>query len=607
MSTNTTKKEAFDPDFLRKKYAEERAIRLRPDGNQQYQEMKGEFSYFLEDPYIGEPIVRDPLQDQVEVAIIGGGLGGLLAGARMREAGIEDIRMIEKGGDFGGTWYWNRYPGAACDIEAYTYLPLLEELGYMPPRKFCDAPEILDHCRRIAEHYRLYDNACLQTGVTEMVWDDSTRLWTIHTDRDDKMKARFVIMVNGPLNRPKLPGIPGIDKFKGHTFHTSRWDYNYTGGNARGGLDGLKDKRVGIIGTGATAVQCVSYLGESAKQVYVFQRTPSGVDPRNDHDTDMEWAASLEPGWQKQRQKDFTAILTGRGGRRGEIDQLDQFDDAWVEMGKIYRRRMREAGKDVPKQKVLEIFEMSNFEKMENIRNRIDEIVKDKETAEALKPWYAFMCKRPCLDDRFLPTFNRDNVKLVDTKGKGVDAITEKGVVVAGVEYEVDCLIFATGFEVGTDYTRRAGYNLIGVGGQSLEDKWKDGMRTLFGIHTRGFPNCFIIGNGQASFTANYPDGLDEGAKHIAYLVKYFKEHDITRCDADAEAEKNWSAEVFGTPAKGPQGGTGCTPGYYNLEGQHDPRARHNQPYGGMMGANSYFERLEQFRDGDRMPGLELS
>jgi len=605
--TTTTSSESFDPDALRNRYKEEREKRLRPDGNKQYQGMTGDYSYFIEDPYVAEPIVRDPLEDEVEVAIIGGGLGGLLAGARLREAGIEDIRMIEKGAGFGGTWYWNRYPGAACDIEAYTYLPLLEELNYMPPRKYCDAPEILEHCNRIAEHYRLYDNSCLQTGVTEMIWDEETRYWTIHTDRNDKIKARFVIMVNGPLNRPKLPGIPGISNFKGHTFHTSRWDYNYTGGDAHGKLTGLKDKRVGVIGTGATAVQCVSYLGEDAKQLYLFQRTPSGVDPRNDHDTDMEWAASLKPGWQKTRQKDFTAILTGRGGRRGEIDQLDQFDDAWVEMGKIYRRRMREAGKDVPKDKVVEIFEMSNFEKMENIRNRIDDIVKDKETAEALKPWYAFMCKRPCLDDRFLPTFNRDNVKLVDTVGQGVDSVTEKGVVVAGVEYEVDCLIFATGFEVGTDYTQRAGYNLIGVDGQSLAEKWKDGMRSLYGIHSRGFPNCFIISNAQASFTANYPDGLDEGAKHIAYLVKYFKENNITRVDPTAEAEKAWSAEVVGTQARGPQGGSSCTPGYYNLEGQHDPRARHNQPYGGMMGANAYFKKIEEFREGDKMPGLELS
>ncbi len=606
MSTNAAL-EAFDPEFLRRKYAAERDKRLRPDGNQQYQEMKGEFSYFLDDPYVENPIVRDPLQDEVEVAIIGGGLGGLLAGARLREAGIEDIRMIEKGADFGGTWYWNRYPGAACDIEAYTYLPLLEELGYLPPRKFCDAPEILAHCRRIAEHYRLYDNACLQTQVDRMVWDEPARRWIIHTDRNDRIRARFVVMVNGPLNRPKLPGIPGIGDFQGHTFHTSRWDYHYTGGDPHGNLTGLRDKRVGIIGTGATAVQCVSYLGEWAKQLYVFQRTPSGVDPRNDHPTDMGWAAGLKPGWQKQRQKDFTAILTGRGGRRGEIDQLDQFDDAWVEMGKIYRRRMREAGKDVPKEKVLEIFELSNFEKMENIRRRVDEIVKDKETAEALKPWYAFMCKRPCLDDRYLPAFNRPNVKLVDTKGMGVDRITAHGVVVDGVEYEVDCLIFATGFEVGTDYTRRAGYDLIGVDGQSLEQKWKDGMVTLFGIHSRGFPNCFISGNGQASFTANYPDGLDEGAKHIAHLVRHFATQGITRVEPTAAAEQAWSAEVAGTQARGPQGGSGCTPGYYNLEGQHDPRARRNQPFGGMMGANLYFERLEAFRQAGDLPGLELS
>ncbi|MAS41497.1 MAG: monooxygenase [Porticoccaceae bacterium] len=600
-------RESFDPEFLRRKYAEEREKRLRSDGNEQYQEIKGEFSYFLDDPYVDTPLVRDPLTDQVEVAIIGGGLGGLLAGARMREAGIEDIRMIEKGADFGGTWYWNRYPGAACDIEAYTYLPLLEELGYMPPRKYCDAPEILAHCRRIAEHYRLYDNACLQTEVKRMVWDDAARRWIIHTDRDDRIQARFVVMVNGPLNKPKLPGIPGIDRFQGHTFHTSRWDYDYTGGDARGNLTGLRDKRVGIIGTGATAVQCVSHLGEWAQQLYVFQRTPSGVDPRNDHPTDREWAASLQPGWQRQRQKDFTAILTGRGGRRGEIDQLDQFDDAWVEMGKIYRRRMREAGKDVPREKVLEVFELANFEKMENVRRRIDEIVEDKETAEALKPWYAFMCKRPCLDDRYLPTFNRPNVQLVDTQGRGVDRITEHGVVVAGIEYAVDCLIFATGFEVGTDYTRRAGYDLIGVGGQSLEDKWRQGMRTLYGIHTRGFPNCFIVGNGQASFTANYPDGLDEGAKHIAHLVKHFEAHGITRVDAAEDAEQDWSAEVYGTEARGPMGGASCTPGYYNLEGQHDPRARHNQPYGGMMGANLYFAKLEAFRQAGDLPGLELA
>ncbi|MBV1878387.1 MAG: NAD(P)/FAD-dependent oxidoreductase [Pseudomonadales bacterium] len=603
----TATQEEFDPVALRQKYDEERQKRLRRDGNEQYQEMKGDFSYFMDDPYVVEPISRAPLEDEVDVVIVGGGLGGLLAGARLREAGVEDIRVIEKASDFGGTWYWNRYPGAACDIEAYTYLPLLEELGYIPPRKYADAPEILSHCQKIAKKYRLYDNACMQTEVQKFIWDEATRRWTIFTNRDDKIKARFVLMVNGPLNRPKLPGIKGISRFKGHTFHTSRWDYNYTGGDAHGNLSGLKNKRVGIIGTGATAIQCVSFLGDAAKQLYVFQRTPSGVDVRNDRPTDMQWANDLAPGWQKKRQKDFTAVLSGRGGRRGENDQLDQFDDAWVEMGKIYRRRMREAGSGVQRSDIAGIYELSNFEKMENVRNRVDEIVKDKTVAEALKPYYAFMCKRPCLDDRYLPTFNRDNVQLVDTNGQGVEAITENGVVVDGVEYEVDCLIFATGFEVGTDYTRRAGYDMIGVDGISLDEKWRNGMISYFGMHSHGFPNCLLIGNGQAAFTANYPDALDEGAKHSAYLIKHFLDHDITRVDVTESVEQQWTAEVVGTKAVTVMGGSSCTPGYYNLEGQHDPRSRYNQPYGGMLGANDYFAKLEAFREADKMPGLILS
>ncbi|MBV1881894.1 MAG: NAD(P)/FAD-dependent oxidoreductase [Pseudomonadales bacterium] len=602
MNTVAPKKEVdFDPVALRKRYDQERDKRLRSDGNEQYQEMKGDFSHFIEDPHVVEPINREPLEDEVDVVIIGGGIGGLLAGARLRESGIEDIRIIEKGAGFGGTWYWNRYPGAASDIEAYTYLPLLEELDYVPPRKFADAPEILSHCNNIAKKYRLYDNACLQTEVQKLVWNEESRRWTILTDRGDKIKARFVLMVNGPLNRPKLPAIKGITDYKGHTFHTSRWDYDYTGGNSHGNLTGLKDKRVGVIGTGATAIQCVSHIGETAKQLFVFQRTPSGVDARNDRPTDPEWAASLKPGWQKKRQKDFTAVLTGQGA------QLDEFDDAWVDLGRIFRRRMQEAGSDFKMEDFSKMYELSNFEKMEDTRSLVDDIVENKETAEALKPYYAYMCKRPCLDDRYLPTFNRDNVKLVDTNGKGVDYITEKGVVVDGVEYELDCLIFATGFEVGTDYTRRAGYDLIGVDGVSLDEKWSKGMSSYQGIHSRGFPNCMLIGNGQAGFTANYPDALDEAAKHMAYLVKHFLDNGITRVETEEQVEKDWTAEVVGTKAVTVMGGSSCTPGYYNLEGQRDPRARYNQPYGGMMGANSYFAKLKAFRKDDKMPGLELS
>lgn len=264
----------FDPNALREKYRAERDKRLRAEGNEQYVEIAGEFAHYLDDPYT-ERIERKPLTDNVEIAIIGGGFGGLLVGARLREAGFDDIRLIEKGGDVGGTWYWNRYPGAACDVESYVYLPLLEELGKIPSEKYAHAAEILQHSRDIATHYDLYRNACLQTEVTELRWDESDDRWVISTDRGDAMRARFVVLANGPLHRPKLPGIPGIEGYRGHSFHTSRWDYEYTGGDENGNLTGLADKRVGIIGTGATAVQCVPHLGAAAKELYVFQRTPS--------------------------------------------------------------------------------------------------------------------------------------------------------------------------------------------------------------------------------------------------------------------------------------------------------------------------------------------
>ncbi|PCJ18147.1 MAG: monooxygenase [Gammaproteobacteria bacterium] len=600
--------ENFDPVALRKRYNEERDKRLREDTNEQYQEVTGKFAHYVDDPNSINPIQRAPLEDQVEVVIIGGGLGGLLAGARLREAGVKDIRIIEKGAEFGGTWYWNRYPGVACDIEACSYLPLLEELNYFPPRKYADGSEVLEHCKKIAHKYDLNDNACMQTEVTQMRWDEATRQWTLFTNRDDRIRARFVIMVNGPLHRPKLPGIEGISNFKGHSFHTSRWDYRYTGGDSKGNLTGLKDKRVGVIGTGATGVQCISHVGESAKQLFVFQRTPSGVDVRNNQPIDQEWANSLQPGWHKKRQKGFTAVLTGSGG------PIDDFDDAWVEIGHIFRKRIQQAGAHFNPAEMTKYFELANFEKMENTRNRVDELVNDKAVAETLKPYYAFLCKRPCLDDRYLPTFNRDNVELVDTDGKGVERITEKGVVVNGKEYQLDCLIFATGFEVGTDFTRRAGYDLIGVDGISLDEKWKDGMSSYHGILSRGFPNCFLISTGQAGFTANVPDSLDESASHIAYLIEHFKDNNITRVEASEAAEKAWVEAVLNsTKRKGNNkepaviGGRACTPGFYNLEGQRDPRARYNQGYGGLIGAHQYFDQLKAFREEGNLPGLELS
>ncbi len=433
----------FDPDALREKYRAEREKRLRADGNQQYKEIAGEFAHYLDDPYVTAGFTREPLTDEVDVVVVGGGFGGLLTGARLREAGVKDVRLIEKGGDFGGTWYWNRYPGAACDVESYVYLPLLEEIGYLPVEKYTRAPEILAHCRAIGKYFDLYANACFQTEVTEMRWDEAASRWIIHTNRGDAMKARYVIMANGPLHRPKLPGIAGVESFKGHSFHTSRWDYEYTGGDSNGGLEGLKDKRVGIIGTGATAVQCVPHLGAAAKQLYVFQRTPSSIDVRGNRPTDPDWASSLTPGWQQRRMDNFNILVSG-----GFQDE-DLVNDGWTEIIRnllILARRDHEAGVAPPSQNPGEILELADFQKMEQIRSRVESMVADKATAEALKPYYRQFCKRPCFHDDYLATFNRPNVALVNTDGKGVDKITETSVWANGQEYEIDCLIYATGF-----------------------------------------------------------------------------------------------------------------------------------------------------------------
>jgi cation diffusion facilitator CzcD-associated flavoprotein CzcO len=390
----------IDREALRDRYRVERDKRLRPDGNEQYIEITGLFSHYVDDPYT-EPAPREPLTDEVTVAFIGGGFAGLLTGAKLKEAGVGDVRIIEKGGDFGGTWYWNRYPGAQCDTAAFVYLPLLEETGHMPSEKYTHAPEILEHSRRIGRHFDLYDDALFSTEVTGLDWDDDAHRWIIRTDRGDEMRAKFVAMGTGPLQRPKLPGIDGIETFRGHSFHTSRWDYDYTGGDPAGApLTGLADKRVGIIGTGATAVQCIPHLARAAKELYVFQRTPSSIDVRNNHPIDPDWFRTLEPGWQTKWLMNFTTLQTG-----GFADE-DLVQDGWTDITKRIRDKVMASGKAFTREAFIEAYEDSDDEKMTEIRERVDALVKDRETAEALKPWYRQLCKRPCFHDEYLDAYN---------------------------------------------------------------------------------------------------------------------------------------------------------------------------------------------------------
>jgi len=577
MSEQTDLKNAagidFDPEELRARYREERDKRMRADGNEQYIETKGDFSRYVDDPYVDPGYTRAPINDSVDVAIIGGGFGGLLAGARLRESGVDKIRIIEKGGDFGGTWYWNRYPGAQCDVESYVYLPLLEETGYMPKERYSYAPEILAHSRRIGEHFDLYKDACFQTEIKDIRWNEDESRWIITTNRGDTMRARYVVMSSGPLNRPKLPGIPGIESYKGHTFHTSRWDYNYTGGDTTGNLHKLGDKRVAVIGTGATAVQAVPYVAQYAQHLYVFQRTPSTVDERLNAPTDPEWVKTLEPGWQKRRMDFFNGAVNFTDlSHGGKILEADQVTDGWTDIN-----RMRSEFADIklgpdatPAEREALMSELADFRKMNQIRARVDKIVKDKKTAEALKPWYRLFCKRPTFNDEYLPAFNRDNVTLVDTRGKGVERITEKGLVFDGKEYEVDCIIFATGFEVGTAYTRRAGFEVYGRGGEPLTQHWTGGVKTLHGFYSAGFPNLFHMGITQNSVTANFPHMLANQARHITEVVQHAKRSEARVIEPTPDAETGWCKTVKSSDSKSVEFQLQCTPGYYNNEGQLD-------------------------------------
>jgi cation diffusion facilitator CzcD-associated flavoprotein CzcO len=550
-------------DDIKDKFREERNLRLgyRPPGTDQFtSEFSGELAKYAVDPYAEEVPSREPITDEVEVLFIGGGFSALLTSARLREHGIESIRIVERGSDVGGTWYWNRYPGAACDVVSYDYLPLLDELDYVPVNHYSRGPEIFAHCQAIADKYSLYELAVFNTTVTETRWDDTDQLWHVRTDRGDVMRAQFVVCANGTLAKPKLSAISGMTAFSGHSFHSSRWNYDYTGEN----LELLKGKVVGIIGTGASAVQIVPELAKTAKEVYVFQRTPSSIDIRDDWPTDPNWARKLETGWQSKRRSKVLAAVENSLEKRAAKGAVSPED-------KLKKQ------------------ENANIDYMMRIHRRIDEIVDDQATADALKPWYMFMCKRPCFHNEYLPSFNLPNVHLVDTEGKGITEISPKGPVFEGHEYELDLLIYATGFEV-----QQTGiYNdIVGQGGVNLQDKYADGIRTLLGIHTAGFPNLFIMGGYQASFQFNLTEMLQTQGDHIAACIDHVRSMGHHTLDVTDEAEEWWVQQVIKHRGKTNRSEE-CTPGYYNFEGNEQRRQDGN--YNG--GFRQYFEYQGQVRE----------
>ncbi|MGW7080360.1 flavin-containing monooxygenase [Streptomyces sp. NPDC054866] len=571
---------------LRERYRLERERRVRPEGTGQYRSTEAEFGYFADDPYTGEVAEREPLHDVVDVAIVGGGFGGILAGARLRRQGVAKVRVVEKGGDFGGTWYWNRYPGIHCDIESHVYLPLLDETGHVPEWKYAPGEEIRRHAVRIAEQFGLYEHALFSTAATSLTWDETVEQWVVSTDRGDEFRATYVITATGTLSEPKLPGIPGIEDYRGHTFHTSRWDYAYTGGSPDGGMEGLAGKSVGVVGTGATGVQVIPMLAEDAGHLYVFQRTPSAVDVRGQRRMTPRQVGADRAGWAAERRENFLRICSG------EDAEQDLVTDRWTESAGLLEKLLpsfrRHGEPDFEA-----AYELADHATMNQIRARVAAEVTDAATAAALTPWYRYACKRPTFSDTYLPAFNRDNVTLVDTADThGIERMTEHGVVVGGVEYEVDCLVFATGFSVGVSGITSGKLPVTGRGGIQLLSTLKErGPRTLHGFTSNGFPNLIRMGSLQNASSVNFTHILDEQAVHAAALVAAAEEKGAV-VEPAPEAEDAWTDVC----AQGPDHAwfhAECTPGYYNGEG----RGRPNGPTAYPHGAVAFHELLRRWRE----------
>lgn len=551
----------FDPNALHDKYMAERAKRVRPEGARQYVDVTDNFEDLAADVFTPHAAKRAPVVEERDVLVLGAGLAGLLTSARLRQQGVDDFRIIEQGGDFGGAWYWNRYPGVRCDVEAYIYIPLLEEVGTIPSERYAPGHEILAHCQKAAEQFDLYSRALFNTSVTSVKWDESSLRWLVETDHGDLFKVKHVLASNGPFHRAKLPDIPGLRNFKGRAFHTSRWDYEYTKGDSTGGLTGLADQTVAIVGTGATGIQVLPVVARDAKHVYMIQRTPAAIDRRHNRPTDIEWYRSQAPGWQQQRMDDFMLTMIG------QPQEPRLVDDCWTDIVTIIAQWSGEENPALAAASAEELQQLADYKKMEEIRTRIDTVVRDKATAEKLKPWYNLFCKRPGFSDDYLETFNRPNVSLIDTDGKGIDRITETGIVVNGDEIAVDCIVFATGFQTNAYSHETGGYELVGRDGVSLAEHWKNGMRSVHGNKVHHFPNFQILGAiTQAAIAWNYPHVMGMQASHAARIVAQALDKDIV-VEPSAADEDAWLAMMATKAVDRADFFAECTPGYYNNEG----------------------------------------
>ncbi|KIW36226.1 uncharacterized protein PV06_11497 [Exophiala oligosperma] len=618
------------------KYDAERDRRIRPDGATQFVDTtrSAKFTHFAQNPWIKEdpPTSQAAIEDgdHVRVLILGAGYGGLTYAVRLMEASIDvkDMLLVDAAGGFGGTWYWNRYPGLMCDVQSTLYMPLLEETGYTPKHRYSYGNELREYANLVADKWGLNTRALFKASVKSTEWDEEKGEWrtTIrinldtNQERDIMLRSDFFCLNGGILVHPKLPLLPGVESYNGQTFHTSRWDYSITGGSSTDpNMVKLKGKRVGIVGTGATSIQVVPELAKWAQELFVFQRTPSAVDTRGQKPLDPQDLAQTKkiPGWQRAYRENMAAFLVNPV----VTPEKDLVQDAWTSFPSFSGLVGSPRIKDIPPEKTAQYVQSLHtldFPRQDAIRTQVDDLVKDKATAEALKPWYPGWCKRPCFHDEYLPTFNQPHVHLVDTAGKGVDRMTPSGICVRDKEYEVDVLIFATGYEpwgAGSP-AYRAGIEVKGRDGVSLDEKWTKSLATLHGLLTRNFPNMFLsAGGSQGGTTVNVVHTMDVYAMHIAKIItqasKGARQGQKIVVEPTDAGEADWTMRVV-KQAHGAAGLIGCTPSYITGEGKagqektDEERLHGAKRAGWMSGLLDYIDTIKAWEDEGKLYGLEV-
>jgi cation diffusion facilitator CzcD-associated flavoprotein CzcO len=473
---------------------------------------------------------------EIDVAIIGAGFSGLYMLHRARDLMHLNVQVFEAGDGVGGTWYWNRYPGARCDSESYYYSYSFSrelEQEWAWSSRYPEQPEILRYLDHVADRFDLRRDIAFGTRVTAARFDERRNRWRVETARGEAVSARFLVSAVGCLSLRNVPHFEGLDSFEGDWYHTGAWPHE--------GVD-FSGKRVGIIGTGSTAIQAIPVIAAQAQHLTVFQRTPNFSIPARNAPLDAETAAEIKAHYDDIRQRcreSDTGFPFGRT-KRSAHDVSPEERDA------IYSKLWEQGGFRFLAESFGDLLldESSNQTAAEFIRNKIREIVKDAETAECLQPTdHPYGTKRPPIDTDYYDTYNRDNVALVDVRKAPIVEITPTGLRTADAAYALDVLVFATGFDAMTGAL--LDIDIHGVGGCSLHDAWADGPRTYLGLQMAGFPNLFTItGPGSPSVLTNMPVAIEQHVAWISDCIAYMHAHGLERIEATAEAQEQWVEHV---------------------------------------------------------------